>query len=183
MLLLLLQLSFLGLFLRWLIHSSLLLLHFYNANSQFPFLLPLLGNDFIYFLIYLTYSILMSNSNFCCVLKFSLCFQDKLRIKVSCFHSFICLFAILQPVSTYAQTLFFPETQCQKMALLDSKEPFFHNKEDQLNYFHSGFRELILNENYLSNEEVKSISKNKYDYNTSYGTLWKSFLLLSLGEK
>lgn len=69
------------------------------------------------------------------------------------------------------------------MALLDSKEPFFHNKEDQLNYFHSAFRELILNENYLSNEEVKSISKNKYDYNISYGTLWKSFLLLSLGEK
>lgn len=69
------------------------------------------------------------------------------------------------------------------MALLDSKEPFFHNKEDQLNYFHSAFRKLILNENYLSSEKVKSISKTKNDYNTSYGTLWKSFLLLSFGEK
>lgn len=69
------------------------------------------------------------------------------------------------------------------MALLDSKEHFFHNKEDQFDYFHSAFRKLILNENYLSSEEVKSISKNKYDYNTSYGTLWKSFLLLNLCEK
>lgn len=60
------------------------------------------------------------------------------------------------------------------MALLDSKEPFFHNKEDQLNYFHSAFRKFILNgNNYLNNEEVKSIRKNKYDYNTNSGILWK----------